>query len=47
VWTAFLCAAHIVIQLRRMYNEEMLLTAKFPEYTVYQQTTVRLIPGIY
>jgi protein-S-isoprenylcysteine O-methyltransferase Ste14 len=47
VWTAFLCAAHIVIQLRRMYNEEMVLTAKFREYTAYQQTTARLIPGIY
>ena len=47
VWTALLLGAHIAVQLRRMHNEESVLAATFPEYIVYQQTTARLIPGIY
>jgi protein-S-isoprenylcysteine O-methyltransferase Ste14 len=47
VWTALLLVVHIAVQLRRMRNEELLLAASFPEYVVYQQTTARLIPGIY
>jgi protein-S-isoprenylcysteine O-methyltransferase Ste14 len=47
VWTALLLAVHIAIQLRRMHNEEMLLSAKFPEYDAYRRNTARLIPGIY
>jgi protein-S-isoprenylcysteine O-methyltransferase Ste14 len=30
-----------------MHNEELVLTARFPEYDAYSQTTARLIPGIY
>jgi protein-S-isoprenylcysteine O-methyltransferase Ste14 len=45
-WTALLLLAQISFQLRRMHNEELVLTARFPEYTVYQRTTARLIPGV-
>lgn len=47
VWTALLLAAQIAFQLRRMRNEEIVLAETFPEYTVYQQKTARLVPGIY
>jgi protein-S-isoprenylcysteine O-methyltransferase Ste14 len=47
VWTALLLAMQIAFQLRRMHNEESVLTASFPEYVEYRQTTSRLIPGIY
>lgn len=47
VWTALLLVAQIAFQLRRMYNEEAVLTASFPEYSDYRRTTARLIPGIY
>jgi protein-S-isoprenylcysteine O-methyltransferase Ste14 len=46
-WTVLLLAVQIAFQLRRMYNEERVLTASFPEYVEYQQTTSRLIPRIY
>jgi protein-S-isoprenylcysteine O-methyltransferase Ste14 len=45
--TALLLAAQIGFQLRRIHNEELVLTASFPEYAVYSQTTARLIPGMY
>jgi len=47
VWTALLVGVQIAFLLRRMHNEETVLTEQFPEYTVYSQTTARLIPGIY
>jgi protein-S-isoprenylcysteine O-methyltransferase Ste14 len=47
VYTALLLAAHIAFQLRRMQNEELVLTTRFPEYIAYSQATARLIPGIY
>jgi protein-S-isoprenylcysteine O-methyltransferase Ste14 len=46
-WTALLLATQIAFQLRRMHNEELVLTASFPEYAGYSRTTARLIPGIY
>jgi protein-S-isoprenylcysteine O-methyltransferase Ste14 len=46
-WTALVLAAQIAFQLRRMHNEELVLTARFPEYAAYSQITARLIPGIY
>jgi protein-S-isoprenylcysteine O-methyltransferase Ste14 len=46
-WTVLLLAVQIAFQLRRMHNEESVLTASFPEYVAYRQTTARLIPGIY
>jgi protein-S-isoprenylcysteine O-methyltransferase Ste14 len=47
IWTALIFAAQIAFQLRRMLNEEAVLTASFPEYCNYQQITARLIPWIY
>jgi protein-S-isoprenylcysteine O-methyltransferase Ste14 len=47
LWTAILLVIQIAFQLRRMYNEELVLSASFPEYVGYRQTTARLIPGIY
>jgi protein-S-isoprenylcysteine O-methyltransferase Ste14 len=47
VWTTLLLAVQIAFQLRRMHNEEAVLSASFPEYVEYRQTTARLIPGIY
>jgi len=46
-WTVLLLLVQIAFQLRRMYNEELVLTAHFPEYAAYQRTTARLIPGVY
>jgi len=46
-WAVLVLAAHIALQLRRMHNEELVLTAQFPEYAAYQRTTARLIPGVY
>jgi protein-S-isoprenylcysteine O-methyltransferase Ste14 len=47
VWTALLVAVQIAVQLRRMHNEELVLTASFPEYAAYRRNTARLIPSIY
>jgi protein-S-isoprenylcysteine O-methyltransferase Ste14 len=47
VWTALLLAVQIVFQLRRMHNEEIVLTAVFPGYAEYRRRTARVLPGIY
>jgi protein-S-isoprenylcysteine O-methyltransferase Ste14 len=47
LWTALLLALQIAFQLRRMHNEEVVLTQTFPEYAAYRQQTARLIPGVY
>jgi protein-S-isoprenylcysteine O-methyltransferase Ste14 len=47
IWTAIIFTFQIAFQLRRMHNEEIILTEILPGYTAYQQSTVRLIPGIY
>ena len=47
VWSALILTLQIICQLRRMDNEEEVLTSQFLEYAVYRQTTARLIPGIY
>jgi protein-S-isoprenylcysteine O-methyltransferase Ste14 len=47
VSTALLLAMQIVFQLRRMHNEELVLTTSFPEYDAYRRNTARLLPGIY
>ena len=44
---AFLRAAQIAFQLRRMHNEEAVLGETFPEYAAYREKTARLVPGIY
>ena len=46
-WTVLLVAVQIAFQLRRMHNEEAVLTESFPEYAAYRQRTARLLPGIY
>jgi protein-S-isoprenylcysteine O-methyltransferase Ste14 len=46
-WTALLLALQVAFQLRRMHNEEAILTEKFPEYIAYKEKTARLVPGIY
>jgi protein-S-isoprenylcysteine O-methyltransferase Ste14 len=46
-WAILLLALQIGFQLRRMHNEERVLTANYPEYGVYRQTTARLIPRVY
>jgi len=47
IWTIIIFALQIVFQLRRMRNEEAVLTEILPEYASYQSKTSRLIPGIY
>jgi protein-S-isoprenylcysteine O-methyltransferase Ste14 len=47
VWTTLVLALQVAFQLRRMDNEEAILTASFPEYVAYSRTTSRLIPGVY
>jgi protein-S-isoprenylcysteine O-methyltransferase Ste14 len=45
--TTFLILGHFAFQLRRMYNEETFLSEALPDYSEYQKSTARLIPGIY
>jgi protein-S-isoprenylcysteine O-methyltransferase Ste14 len=45
--TVLLLFVQIGFQLRRMQNEEAVLTASFSEYEAYSQNTARLLPGIY
>ena len=47
VWTTMLLVAQIAFQLRRIANEETLLTDVFPEYAKYREKTASIIPGIY
>ena len=47
LWTAVILAVQIGFQLRRMRNEETILTENFPEYPAYRERTVRILPGIY
>jgi protein-S-isoprenylcysteine O-methyltransferase Ste14 len=46
-WTAVLVVVQFVFQLRRMHNEEAVLSKTFPQYTTYRLKTARLIPGLY
>ena len=45
--TAAILAVQIGFQLRRMRNEEVVLTETFPEYRAYCARTARIVPGIY
>jgi protein-S-isoprenylcysteine O-methyltransferase Ste14 len=47
VWTALILAVQIALQLRRMHNEEIVLTAVFPAYEEYKRRTARVLPGVY
>ncbi|WP_431322939.1 methyltransferase family protein [Rhizobium sp. YTU87027] len=44
VWTVLLGAAHWMLQLRRMVNEERVLQNAFPEYEGYAATVPRVVP---
>jgi len=46
VQSALILAVQIGFQLRRIHNEEIILTASFPEYRAYQASTARLVPGL-
>lgn len=46
-WTTGLLVFHFVFQLRRMHNEEIVLTNFFPEYSQYKANTFRLIPSVF
>jgi protein-S-isoprenylcysteine O-methyltransferase Ste14 len=47
VWTVTILAVEIAILLRRMRNEEIVLTTVFPAYAEYKRRTARILPGIY
>jgi len=38
---------HFVFQIRRMLNEECVLSDTFAEYREYAARTARLIPGVW
>jgi protein-S-isoprenylcysteine O-methyltransferase Ste14 len=46
-WTTILLVVQIAFQIRRMRNEESVLTEIFPEYASYKKKTARIIPGLY
>ena len=46
-WTALILAVQFGFQLRRMGNEEVILSEFFPESPAYRERTARLVPGIY
>lgn len=47
VWTTGLLVVQLAFQLRRMHNEEILLTKVFPDYRSYKGRTARVIPWVY
>jgi protein-S-isoprenylcysteine O-methyltransferase Ste14 len=47
IYTALLLAVQVAFQVRGMHNEELVLTARFPEYAADRRNTPRLRPGIY
>ena len=46
-WTVMLFVLHIAFQLRRIWNEEAVLSQVFPEYSMYKVKTSQVLPGIY
>jgi protein-S-isoprenylcysteine O-methyltransferase Ste14 len=46
-WTLLLLAVQVAFQLRRIRNEERVLSETFPEYAAYRQKTAMLLPGVY
>lgn len=44
---AAILLVHFGFQIRRMFNEERILEATFPEYANYAKRTPRLIPGVW
>jgi protein-S-isoprenylcysteine O-methyltransferase Ste14 len=46
-WVALLLVVQIAFQLRRMHNEERVLSETFPEYADYKKNTAMLLPRLY
>jgi protein-S-isoprenylcysteine O-methyltransferase Ste14 len=46
-WTVVLFVLHIAFQLRRIWNEEAVLSQVFPEYSMYKVKTSQIFPKIY
>jgi len=46
-WTVMLFVLHIAFQLRRIWNEEAVLSQVFPEYSMYKVKTSQILPRIY
>ena len=46
-WTVMLFVLHIAFQLRRIWNEEAVLSQVFPEYNMYKVKTSQILPRIY
>ncbi len=46
-YTALIFLVHVLIQLKRMKNEETVLETAFPEYQAYKLRTARVIPKLY
>jgi protein-S-isoprenylcysteine O-methyltransferase Ste14 len=46
-YTALIFLVHILIQVQRMKNEEVVLEKAFPEYQAYKARTARVIPKLY
>jgi protein-S-isoprenylcysteine O-methyltransferase Ste14 len=47
-WQAVLVLlVHFIFQIRRMLNEERVLSETFTEYRDYAARTARLIPGVW
>jgi protein-S-isoprenylcysteine O-methyltransferase Ste14 len=46
-YTILIFLVHVLIQLQRMKNEEVVLEEAFPEYQAYKATTARVIPKLY
>ena len=46
-WTVMLFVLHIAFQLRRIWNEEAVLSQVFPEYSMYKLKTSQILPRIY
>jgi len=47
IWTVILIILQFACQIRRMNNEEIVLTDVFPQYSAYKKRTARIIPGLY
>jgi protein-S-isoprenylcysteine O-methyltransferase Ste14 len=47
IYTMIIFVIHILIQIQRMKNEEMILEKAFPEYQLYKASTARVIPKLY
>ncbi|MFT2212895.1 methyltransferase family protein [Rhizobium giardinii] len=44
IWSVLLGVVQLLLQLRRMVNEERVLRAAFPEYEAYAATVPRIVP---